>query len=216
STESMSEKITKVAGGKTDSSITLTYLSIAFIALFIGGFFGLLQGLNRAGMLEMPAWFDYYQTLTAHGFLLVLVFSVLFVIGYFYAVLSRTMDGLFPVIRKMGWTALVFMLIGVVMVVTTVILGNSSVMYTFYPPMQASPWFYVGLVFLVIGIWIAAFGGFYQISRWRKQNRGKHIPLLAFFAMGVFTLLFFGSLGVTAEVFMLIPWAFGWTETINV
>lgn len=28
--------------------------------------------------------------------------------------------------------------------------------------------------------------------------------------------MFFGSLGVTIEVLMLIPWAFGWTETINV
>ena len=42
------------------------------------------------------------------------------------------------------------------------------------------------------------------------------MPLLTFFAMAVFILLFFGSLGVAAEVLMLIPWAFGWTETINV
>lgn len=89
-------------------------------------------------------------------------------------------------------------------------------MFTFYPPMRASPWFYVGLFLLVFGIWIAVFGGYTQIFSWRKLNKGQHLPILAFFAMGVFTLMFFGSLGVAAEVLMLIPWAFGWTETINV
>lgn len=216
-TATLGNKLSTVSGSKSeDSRITLTYFSIAFFTILIGGFFGLLQGLNRAGLLELPSWLNYYQVLTAHGVLLVLVFSVLFVLGYFYSVLSHTMDGLLPVVRKMGWIALGVMLVGVTFVVTTIMAGEASVMYTFYPPMQASPWFYVGLFILVAGIWIAAFGGFTQITSWRRRNRGKHMPLLAFFAMGVFTLMFFGSLGVTAEVLMLIPWAFGWLETINV
>lgn len=118
--------------------------------------------------------------LTAHGILLVLVFSLLFVIGYFYAVLSHTLNGLLPTVRKMGWTAFILMLIGVVFVVTTVVMGNASVMYTFYPPMKASPWFYVGLFIVVLGVWTAAFGGFIQIANWRRKNRGEHLPLLAF------------------------------------
>jgi len=215
--ETIENKISTMSGSnRLDSRLTLTYFSIAFITLLVGGLLGLLQGLNRAGLLELPTNFNYYQVLTAHGILLVLVFSVLFVIAYFYSILSHTMDGLFPIVRKMGWISLITMLVGVVLVVTQVVMGNASVMYTFYPPMKASPWFYVGLFIVVAGIWIAAFGGFTQIAKWRKRNRDKHIPLLGFFAMGVFILLFFGSLGVTAEVLMLIPWAFGWTETINV
>lgn len=211
------KKITDLSGSnKLDSRLTLTYFSIAFVVLLVGGLLGLLQGLNRAGLLELPANFNYYQVLTAHGILLVLVFSVLFVIAYFYSALSHTMDSLFPIVRKMGWISLITMLIGVVFVITPVIMGNASVMYTFYPPMKASPWFYVGLFIVVAGIWIAAFGGFIQVAKWRKRNRGQHIPLLSFFATGVFILMFFGSLGVAAEVLMLIPWAFGWTETVNV
>lgn len=210
-------KIAQVSGAKReDARITLTYLSVAFITILIGGFFGLLVSVERTGLLELPPWLDYYQLLTAHGVLLVLVFSVLFVIGYFYAVLSHTMEGLLPGVRKMGWTAFALILIGVAFVVTTIVNGTASVMYTFYPPMQASPWFYIGLFILIFGIWIAAFGGFIQIFKWKRRHRGEHMPILAFFAMGVFLLLFFGSLGVTAEVLMLIPWAFGWTETVNV
>lgn len=217
SNKQLNENENKVLGvNPADSRIVLTYFSVAFITLLIGAFLGLSQGLNRAGLFDLPSWFDYYQVLTTHGFLLVLVFSVLFVIGYFYSVLSHTMDGLLAVVRKMGWISFFTMLIGVVFVVTTVIMGDASVLYTFYPPMKASPWFYIGLVIIVLGIWTAAFGAFIQVYKWRKRNKGKHIPLIAFFATAVFILLFIGSMGVTAEVLMLIPWAFGWKETANV
>ncbi|HLR41286.1 MAG TPA: cbb3-type cytochrome c oxidase subunit I, partial [Virgibacillus sp.] len=201
---------------RDDARLTLTYFSVAFIALLIGGFLGLFQGLERAGLMELPAWMNYYQVLTAHGVLLVLVFTATFVVGYFYAALSHTLGGLLSKVRKMGWVAFGLMVTGVVFVTTTIVMGEASVLYTFYPPMQASLWFYIGLVFIVLGIWTAAFGAFINVASWRRRNRGQHLPLLSFFAVGVFVLLFFGSLGVTYEVLTLIPWAFGWTETVNV
>src|SRR5699024_7947797 len=105
---------------------------------------------------------------------------------------------------------------GVLMAVTQIVKGEATVLYTFYPPMQASPWFYIGLVMVVLGIWTAAFGAFINVAHWRKQNKGQHIPLLVYFVTGIVILLFFGTLGVTYEVLTLIPWAFGWTETVNV
>src|SRR5690625_5744384 len=79
-----------------DARLTLTYFSLAFIALLIGGVLGLLQGLERAGLLELPVWLNYYEVLTAHGFLLVLVFTALFLVGYLYSALSHTLGGLIP------------------------------------------------------------------------------------------------------------------------
>lgn len=218
--ETFQEKIHKKAEmlgvNKKDARLSLTYLFVAFLMLIIGGTLGLFQGLNRAGLMELPTWFDYYQALTAHGIILVLVFTTLFMIGYFYAGMSHTLGGLLPSVRKMGWIAFGSLATGLVFIMTTVINGTASVMYTFYPPMQASPWFYIGLVFLVLGIWIAGAGVFTNVAHWRKNHKGQHVPLLSYFATGVFVLLIFGSIGVTIEVFMLIPWAFGWTETINV
>src|SRR5690625_3775521 len=157
-TRKTSDKINKALGVNTkDARLNLTFFTVSFIALFIGGILGLIQGLERAGLFELPFWFNYYQVLTAHGILLVLVFTATFVVGYFYAALSHTMGGLLPQVRKMGWTAFGLMVIGVVLVATTVASGSSTVLYTFYPPMQASPWFYIGLVFLVLGVWTAAF-----------------------------------------------------------
>lgn len=78
-----------------DAKLSKSYIAVAFIALLVGGFLGLLQGLNRAGLLELPTWFNYYQVLTAHGLLLILVLTAFFTIGYFYATLSHNLGGYF-------------------------------------------------------------------------------------------------------------------------
>ncbi|WP_100334179.1 cbb3-type cytochrome c oxidase subunit I [Bacillus alkalisoli] len=199
-----------------DAKITKSFLSVAFIALLIGGILGLVQGLNRAGLLEMPTWFSYYQVLTAHGVLLVLVLTAFFTIGYFYTAISHTLGGLIPKVRKMAWIGFWMQMVGLVMAVIPILLNKATVLFTFYPPMAASPYFYIGLVFIVLGIWMCAFGVFLNVAHWRKQNKGKHLPILSYFATGVFVLLFFSSVPVALEVFMIIPWAFGWVETINV
>jgi cytochrome c oxidase subunit 1 len=216
-TQAFKDKANKVMGiSLEDAKITKSYLSVAFLAILLGGILGLLQGLNRAGMLELPAWLNYYQVLTAHGLLLVVVLSAFFTIGYFYAGLSHTLGGLLPNVRKMAWIGFWMKIFGFVLAVIPILMNEASVMYTFYPPMAASPIFYIGLVFIVLGVWMCAFGAFINVASWRKRNPGQHIPILSFFATGVFVLLFFGSIPVAIEVFTIIPWAFGWVETINV
>jgi len=216
-TPSFKEKVTGyVATNEEDAKITISFFTVSFIALLVGGVLGLLQGLERAGVLTMPAAFDYYQTLTTHGILLILVFTGTFLIGYVYAGMSHTLGGLRPISRKLGWTSFGLMLFGTVLAASQVIIGEASVLYTFYPPMAASPWFYIGLVFVVLGIWAAAFGAFISVIHWRRSNRGRKLPLLAYFGTGIFILLFTATLGVTYEVLTLIPWAFGWTEGVNV
>ncbi|MEH6989628.1 cbb3-type cytochrome c oxidase subunit I [Cytobacillus firmus] len=216
-TQVFKDKANKVMGiSLEDSKLTKSYLSVAFLAILLGGILGLVQGLNRAGMLELPAWLNYYQVLTAHGLLLVVVLSAFFTIGYFYAGLSHTLGGLLPKVRKMAWIGFWMKIFGFVLAVIPILMNEASVMYTFYPPMAASPIFYIGLVFIVLGVWMCAFGAFINVASWRKRNPGQHIPILSFFATGVFVLLFFGSIPVAIEVFTIIPWAFGWVETINV
>ncbi|MEH7122288.1 cbb3-type cytochrome c oxidase subunit I [Bacillus sp. JJ1532] len=200
-----------------DAKISKSYLSVAFIALLLGGLLGLLQGLNRAGLLELPSWANYYQVLTAHGLLLVVVMSAFFTIGYFYAGLSHTLGGLLPKVRKMAWIGFWMKIFGFVLVVIPILMNEASVMYTFYPPMAAHPVFYFGLVFIVLGVWMLSAGAFINIANWRKNHKGQHLPILAFFATGVFVLLVGATAFVAVEVlFMIIPWSLGWVDTINV
>jgi len=213
----IADKVNHVMGmNLADARLSKSYLSVAFISLLVGGILGLLQGLNRAGLLELPSWFTYYQVLTAHGIILLVVLTAFFTIGYFYAGLSHTLGGLLPRVRNMAWIGFWMKIVGFVIAVVPILLNEATVMYTFYPPMAASPYFYIGLVFIVLGVWMCAFGAFINVAHWRKKNKGQHLPILSFFATGVFVLLFFGSIPVTIEVLTIIPWAFGWVDTINV
>ncbi|WP_188455254.1 cbb3-type cytochrome c oxidase subunit I [Virgibacillus oceani] len=213
----LQQKTIKALGVNTsDAKVSLSYLSVAFLTLLIGGILGLVQGLERAGLMELPPWINYYQVLTAHGILLLLVFSTTFTIGYQYANLSHALGGLLPKVRKFAWTGFILMVIGVVLAVTMVVLNEASVLYTFYPPLAAHPVFYIGLVFVVLGIFACCIGVFINYRHWRKNHPGQTTPLLAFFAMGVFVLWFFASIGVTVEVLTLIPWSMGIVETTNV
>ncbi|MDL4839602.1 cbb3-type cytochrome c oxidase subunit I [Aquibacillus rhizosphaerae] len=199
-----------------DAKVSLSYLTVAFVSLLIGGILGMLQGLERAGLIQLPSWLNYYQVLTAHGLLLLVVFTATFTIGYQYANLSHSFGGLLSKVRKLAWIGFALMLIGVVMVTVMIVLNEASVLYTFYPPLAAHPIFYIGLVFVVLGIWACCFGVFINYRYWRKNHPGQTTPILAFFAMGVFILWFFASIGVTIEVFTLIPWSMGLVETTNV
>lgn len=217
-TTSLKQKTNQVLGiSLEDARISKSYLSVAFIALLLGGFLGLLQGLNRSGVLQLPPWLNYYQVLTAHGILLVVVLSAFFTIGYFYAGLSHTLGGLLPKVRKMAWIGFWMKIFGFVLAVIPILRNEASVMYTFYPPMAASPMFYFGLVFIVLGVWMLSFGAFTQVANWRRNHKGEHLPILAFFATGVFVLLVGATAFVAVEVlFMIIPWTLGWVDGINV
>ncbi|MEH7301841.1 cbb3-type cytochrome c oxidase subunit I [Neobacillus drentensis] len=201
---------------KEDARLTKSYIFVAFTALLLGGMLGLLQGLNRAGLLELPTWLNYYQVLTAHGLLLVVVLTAFFTIGYFYAGLSHTLGGLLPKVRKLAWVGFGMKMVGFVLAVIPILMNEASVMYTFYPPMAANPMFYIGLVFIALGVWMCCIGAFINVANWRKNHKGQHVPILAYFATGVFVLLFFALIPVAIEVLTIIPWAFGWVETINV
>lgn len=200
----------------TSNTLALTNFATAFVLLLVGGFLGLIQGLNRAGVLEIVGGINYYEVLTLHGILLILAFTTLFMNGYLWSAVDYVLGGLTKGIRMLGWVAYGLFMFGSILVVIMVLSGEATVLYTFYAPMAASPWFYIGLVFVVLNIWLSGIGVFISAFRWKRQNKGQHLPLFAFFAVGVYVLITFSTMFVAAEVFYIIPWAFGWIDTINV
>ncbi|ETP70643.1 hypothetical protein G159_00820 [Planococcus glaciei CHR43] len=201
---------------KRDFRLSMANLFIAFAALLLGGIAGLLQGFVRSGFLELPSWISYYALLTAHGVLLVLVLSSFFSIGYLYAGTSRVLGGLAPKTIAFGWTGFGLMALGTAIAAFFILSGDANVLYTFYTPMQANPWFYVGLALLVVGILLNCAGMFITYQSWRKRNPGQLTPLFAFFANAVFVLWVLASLFIAVFVVgMVIPWAFGWVPTID-
>ncbi|MBP1931649.1 b(o/a)3-type cytochrome-c oxidase subunit 1 [Ammoniphilus resinae] len=200
-----------------DSKLSMSYLTVGFIAVFIGAICGLLQGLVRGGVIELPSFINYYQLLTAHGVLLALVFTTYFIYGLLFAGVSKTMGALSDKARSIGWIGFWVMTIGTICSTIMIILGEASVLYTFYAPLKAHPLYYIGLALVVVGSWIGGAAMLMHYSGWRKKNSGKLSPLFGYMTTATIILWIVCTIGVAISVlFQFIPWSFGWADRINV
>src|SRR5690606_11660265 len=118
--------------------------------------------------------------------------------------------------RNLGWIGFYLMAIGAIIATIVILSNDGTVLYTFYAPMQASPWFYIGLALVIVGSWVASIGMILAYIRWRKINIGKSSPLFAYMTIATIILWIHASLAVAVEVVgFLIPWSFGWIERID-
>ena len=189
------------------------HMLIAIIALLVGSLFGPLQAFEFSGLdlyqYIAPIIKDYYQGLTLHGVLNALVWTTFFIVGFTNL---TTVKGLkrplsHPVVNKAGfWT----MVVGLVMTAVPLLLGEATVLYTFYPPLEASWAFYLGLTLVVVGSWIEGYGFFLTYRGWRKDNPGIRSPFIAFAGVMNMAMWQIATLGVAAEILtMLLPWSTG-------
>ncbi len=200
-----------------DGKLAFYYVVIAFSAFLLGILGGLLQGLSRGGMIELPSWLGYYQILTAHGVLLALVFTTYIIYGFLYAGMSRTHGAFSPRLRKTGWIGFILTSLGTGMATVMILANEASVLYTFYAPLQAHYIFYFGLVFFIVGTWVTGIPMLVHYFKWKKTHPGEPAPLFGFMTTATILLWIIAGLGVAATVIgQMIPWALGMTDEINV
>lgn len=192
-------------------------LTVPLLLLTLGIYHGLMQTLYRSGMISQTSFaaLDFYQGLTLHGVINALVLTTFFAVAFghacFYYFLKK------EPLRKPAWISAILMIVGTGLASWAMLAGEASVLYTFYPPMKAHPLFYIGASLLVIGSWIAFFGWIVDYNRWRKENKGKKIPLAILGTMVNFTIWFVCTLPLAYEVLiMLLPWSLGWVPTVDV
>lgn len=186
-------------------------ITIALIALGVGTLFGPLQALEHAKInlypFIAPLIKTYYQGLTLHGVLNALVFTTIFITGFHTFAIIKGLNA------KLRWmnlslTGLALIMIGLVLAGYTMLADQATVLYTFYPPMQASPLFYIGLTVLVVGSWMIGWSQLATIATWKKANPGKRTPIIAM-GSGVNVLLWqLATLGIAVQMLALvIPWS---------
>lgn len=191
------------------------HIWVSVSAFGVAAAMAMMQAISRAN-LELPyrSASMYYMSVTAHGILMALVFTTFFIMALGYAVAQKEV-GTVPW-RRAGWAAFWIATAGVVMALATVFAFKSSVLYTFYPPLQAHPLFYIGLTLLVVGSWVWAGA---MIAAWRRARatRGGRPASLAMHATAANAMLWLlATLGVAAEMlFQLIPWSLGLMETVD-
>jgi cytochrome c oxidase subunit 1 len=200
-----------------DAKLSLVHIYIGYAAVFLGAICGVLQGLVRGGLIELPAWINYYQILTAHGVLLALVFTTYFIYGFLFAGMSRTAGTFSEDNRQVGWIGFWLMTVGTVLATIMILLDEASVLYTFYAPLQASPYFYVGLTLFVVGTWVGAGMMISHYFSWKRENKGAITPLFGYMTVATLILWIIASLGVAATVLLqLLPWSLGLANGVNV
>jgi cytochrome c oxidase subunit 1 len=191
------------------------HIAVAVAAFGLAACLGLLQALSIAE-IDFPGRSEdfYYKSVTAHGVLMALVFTTFFIMGLGYLLSKETLGRL--VGEKAAWGAFWLALFGSATAAWAIFAGKASVLYTFYPPMQAHPAFYIGATLLVVGSWI--WGGVMLGSyrSWRRQNIGKPVPLAVHGMLATVIVWYLATAGLAAEVVgMLIPWSLGLVEKID-
>ncbi|NWG21823.1 MAG: b(o/a)3-type cytochrome-c oxidase subunit 1 [Chloroflexi bacterium] len=198
----------------TEHRLTGLNLLVAFIALALGGLFGVMQALQYNGIdLYKPIApvlrGGYYQGLALHGVLNVLVFTTFFIIGWLTFTTTRSF-GIPLASRTLGWVTFGVMTGGLLIAALPLLLNNATVMFTFYPPLKADPFFYIGLTLVVVGTWLLLANQVMTLRQWRAANPGVRIPLAAFMSIVTMTMWVICTFGVATEMlFLLIPWSLG-------
>src|SRR3954471_22414934 len=157
----------------------------------------------------------YYRSVTADGTVMAYVLPTLVAMGFGYAItelaLKRPLLGV-----RWAWAGFWLAITGTVMAAAAIALGKASVLYTFYPPMIASPFFYLGVVLVVVGSWVWVALMSINLRAWKKENPGRTIPLAMFGNVAGAYLWAWTSIGAAVEVLVLIlPASLGLRDTID-
>jgi cytochrome c oxidase subunit 1 len=117
---------------------------------------------------------------------------------------------------KFAWLGFGLMVVGAVLANVTILQGESSVMFTSYPPMQAKPNFYLGLILFAVGALIgcAVFFATLVIAKEERTYEGS-VPLVTF---GALTAAIIAVFTLASGAIILIPtwlWSLGLINNID-
>jgi cytochrome c oxidase subunit 1 len=187
----------------------------AVVFLLLGGLMGIGVALTRWPAVHLlPAeWF--YLILTGHGANVLLFWILFFEMAVLYFA-SAVLLNCRLATPRIAWLGFVLMVVGAVMANYAVLRGDSSVMFTSYPPMMASPWFYLSLILFAVGALCAVcvFFGTLVIAKAEKTYEGS-IPLVTF---GALTAAIIAVFTIASGAIILIPtllWSVGLVSNID-
>ena len=199
-----------------EKKLALSHFWVAFGTFALAAVMGLYQVVERSGFFGfLESREVYYASVTTHGVIMGFVLTTFFIMGFGYYVATTTLK--LPVWNKtFAWAGFIVALAGVLMALIPLLSGQASVLYTFYPPLEAHPFLYFGAALLIVGSWFWSVSMIVMYMQWKKSNPNLPVPLAMFATVANAILWLWTTVGVVAEVlFQLIPWAMGWIDTID-
>jgi len=198
-------------------NLTFAHLWVAFIAFTIALVLGVWQMWARS---PLPAPFltasTYFSSVTAHGTATAYVLTTFMVMGFGYYVAETALARPLPAPRW-AWIAFALGVAGTLMAVVTILTGRAAVLFTFYPPLIASVFYYLGLVLVVAASWIWCVLMLIAMGQWKRANPGRPVPLAMFATVANAVMWLWTTVGVAAELlFQVIPAALGLKAEMDV
>jgi cytochrome c oxidase subunit 1 len=176
----------------------------------------------------------FYRFLTLHGLNMLIFFIIFFEMAVLYFAGPLLLNARLPA-PALGWTAFGLMAAGMLVVNTMVLRGQADVLFTSYPPLQAAPPYYLGMILFAVGALIVTILFFATLAvAKRERTYAGSIPLVSFGALtaaiiAVITLLhgaaiyipaFLWSLGLMnmdPQIYRMVWWGLGHSsQQINV
>lgn len=201
---------------RSSNRLALAHYWVAFGTFLPAVLLGAWQMLMRS---PLPAPLDdsaaYYASVTLHGTAMAYVVTTFFTMGFGYAVAATSLDRPLRGV-KAAWIGFAICLVGTLMAVAAILSGQASVLYTFYPPLLGSAWYYGGAFLLVGGsmIWVVLM--VLNMTAWKRDNPGRPVPLPMFAITATAILWAWTASGVVLELGgILLPRAFGWSDLVD-
>ena len=196
--------------------LVLAHFWTAFVLFLVALLLGEWQMLLRS---PLHAWVIipeyYYRSVTGHGTVMAYVFPMLIAMGFGYAIVELALEQALIGI-KWAWCAFAVAVIGALMAALAVASGAASVLYTFYPPLVGSPFYYLGIVLVVVGSWIWVGLMAVNLRAWRRGNGEKAVPLAMYANVAGAYLWAWTAVGAALEIlFQILPVALGFKTTID-
>ncbi|MEM9558087.1 MAG: cbb3-type cytochrome c oxidase subunit I [Acidobacteriota bacterium] len=195
--------------------LEIYHFGIAIGAFALGALTAVMQSLSRADIdLPMRSEKLYYLSVTAHGVLMGLVFTTFFIMGLGYLLARQTLGRV--AWETSAWVSWWIAVLGTLMTTLAILSGTSTVLYTFYPPLQAHWAFYVGATLLVVGSWGWCAVMLRSLVVWRRENPGAPVPLPVHGMVVTVIVWILATAGLAVEVLtMLVPWSLGLIDKVD-
>lgn len=174
----------------------------AVVYLAIGGAIALLVALTRwdaVHLLNDAEWF--YRLVGAHGTAMLILWIIFFEVAGLYfggvVLLSTRMVG-----PKIGWGAFALMLVGSLGMMITMLTGRATVMFTAYPPLEASQWFYLSYILFAVGALVAVILFIVNVVAARLRGDVRSLPL---FTMAMLAAAIIATWSLVSGSIAIIP-----------
>ena len=188
---------------------------LAVIFLLVGAVAAISLALTRWSnvMLLNDIW--YYRMLTLHGVNMLVFWIIFFEMAVLYFA-STTLLNTKMFSKKLAHVSLALMVTGAILTNYIILDGRADVMITSYPPLEAHPIFYLGIILFAVGALIVCFNFFatLYIAKKNKTYEGS-MPLVTF---GAATAAIIAVVALVHGAIALVPtffWSMGWMEMMD-